>query len=250
MQVREVTARTILTKTGIPGMDYCLNPYVGCQHACVYCYATYMKKYSNHDEPWGEFVDAKVNAPDLLKRELRRPRKGEVMVSSVTDCYQPLEARFRLTRACLEMLAMSTLRVTVLSKSALVVRDIDIFKRMPAVDVGLTVATDREDMRQVFEPHSSPIASRLAALRQLAESGISTYVFIGPILPMDPERLAEVIAPHTKSVLIDRLNYPWKAREVYTKHDLKWALDPAFFEEIETRLARRLSALGVPTRAV
>jgi DNA repair photolyase len=231
-------------------MDYCLNPYVGCEHACRYCYATYMKKYSGHEEPWGEFVDAKVNATELLKRELRRPRKGEVMLSSVTDCYQPLEARLGLTRACLEILAMSTLKVTALTKSALVVRDIDVFKRMPSVDVGLTIATNREEMRQIFEPHSSPIPARVAALKQLAESGISTYVFVGPILPMDPEKLAEAIGPYTRSVLIDRMNYPWKAREIYIQHNLKWALDPAFFGEMEARLVKSLAARGVETRVV
>jgi DNA repair photolyase len=250
MVVGEVTARTILTKTGIPGMDYCLNPYVGCEHACRYCYATYMKKYSGHAEPWGDFVDAKINAPDLLRRELRRPRHGEVMLSSVTDCYQPLEARYKLTRACLETLAISSLKVTVLTKSALVVRDIDIFRRMPSVDVGLTISTDREDMRGIFEPHSSPIPARLAALKEIAEAAIPTYVFIGPILPMDPEKLAEAVAPYTRSVLIDRLNYPWKARQVYIQNNLKWALDPAFFEEMEARLLGALAARGVETRAV
>ncbi|HVP58352.1 MAG TPA: radical SAM protein [bacterium] len=250
MTVREVTARTILTKTGIPGINWCLNPYVGCQHACAYCYATFMKKYSGHDEPWGEFVDAKINAPGLLKRELRRRREGRVVVSSVTDCYQPLEARFKLTRACLEILAISTLEVSILTKSDLVVRDIDLFKRMPCVEVGLTITTDREDIHQMFEPHSSAIADRLAALKQLSKSGVSTYVFIGPVLPMNPEKLAEAIAPYTKSVLIDRMNYPWKARQVYVDHDLKWALDPVFFEETQATLVARLERHGIETEVV
>jgi len=250
MIVREVSARTILTKTGIPGVDWCLNPYVGCQHACVYCYATFMKKYSGHEEVWGEFVDAKVNAPELLKRELRRRREGEVMLSSVTDCYQPLEARLKLTRACLELLAMTDLAVSVLTKSNLVLRDLDIFKQMRSVDVGLTITTDREDIHRLFEPHSSGIPARLAALTQLAQGGVSTYVFIGPILPMNPEKLAEAIAPYTKRVLIDRMNYPWKAREAYTKHDLKWALGPAYFAEIEDVLVRNCQARGIEVRVV
>jgi DNA repair photolyase len=250
MEIREITARTILTKTGIGGIDYCLNPYVGCQHGCVYCYATFMKKYSGHAEPWGEFVDAKVNAPELLARELKRGRKGEVIVSSVTDCYQPVEAKFKLTRACLEVLAMSTLSVCLLTKSALVTRDIDIFKRMPDVDVGLTITTNREDIRQIFEPGSSPIAARLSALRELKEQGIPTHVFVGPILPMDVEKLVEAIAPYTTRVLVDRMNYPWKAREAYVKHSLKWALDPAYFEEVEAELARRFAALGVEAEGV
>jgi DNA repair photolyase len=250
MIVREVSARTILTKTGIPGLDWCLNAYVGCQHACTYCYATFMKKYSGHEEPWGEFVDAKVNAPDLLRRELRRRREGKVMLSSVTDCYQPLEARFKLTRACLELLAMTGLEVSILTKSDLVVRDTDIFKRMHSIDVGLTITTDREDIHEMFEPHSSSIRARFAALQRLAESGICTYVFIGPVLPMNPEKLVEAIAPYARSVLIDKMNYPWKARDVYIRHDLKWALDPAFFEETQAALVTSLAAAGIETEVV
>ena len=250
MKTGEITARSILTKTGIPGVDYCLNPYVGCGHGCVYCYATFMKKYSGHTEPWGEFVDAKINAPELLKRELRRPREGEVIVSSVTDCYQPVEARFRLTRACLEILAMTDLSVSILTKSGLVTRDIDIFGKMRAVDVGLTITTDREAIREIFEPHASSIESRLAALKALKEQGIPTHVFVGPILPMDAETLARAIAPYAGRVLIDRMNYPWKAREVYSRHNLGWALEPAYFEEVEEILRRHFSAAGIEAQTV
>ncbi|MFH1220260.1 MAG: radical SAM protein [Candidatus Eisenbacteria bacterium] len=250
MKIGEITARSILTKTGIPGVDYCLNPYVGCHHGCVYCYATFMKKYSGHTEPWGEFVDAKVNAPELLKRELRRPREGEVIVSSVTDCYQPVEARFKLTRACLEILAMTDLSVSILTKSNLVTRDIDIFKKMRAVDVGLTITTDREDIRRIFEPHSSTIESRIEALKTLKEQGISTHVFVGPILPMDAEKLARAVAPYADRVLIDRMNYPWKAREVYSRHNLAWALEPAYFKEVEETLRRLFSASGIEALTV
>jgi DNA repair photolyase len=140
--------------------------------------------------------------------------------------------------------------VCLLTKSALVVRDIDIFKRMPDVDVGLTITTDREDMRQIFEPGSSTIAARLSALKELKEQGIPTHVFIGPILPMNPAKLIEAIAPYTARVLVDKMNYPWKAREAYVKHNLKWALDPAYFEEIEADLARRLAALGIDAEVV
>jgi DNA repair photolyase len=209
-----------------------------------------MKKYSGHDEAWGEFVDAKINAPELLKRELRRGREGEVILSSVTDPYQPVEARFKLTRSCLEVLAMSTLSVSILTKSSLVCRDIDILKRIGTADVGLTITTDREDIRQIFEPCSSSIQARIASLKLLKENGISTHVFIGPILPMDPEKLIHAIAPYTGRVLIDRMNYPWKARPTYTEHNLMWALDPAYFEEVEARLLRYLSSMGIEAEAV
>jgi DNA repair photolyase len=249
MNVREITARTILTKTGIYGLDYCLNPYVGCAHGCRYCYATFMKKYSGHTEEWGEFVDAKINAPELLKRELRRGRSGEVILSSVTDPYQPIEAAYRTTRACLEILALSDLKVCLLTKSMLVVRDTDILSRIKGVDVGLTVATDREDMREIFEPAASSIAERVEALKALKQAGIATHAFIGPILPMNPERLVETLAPHINRVLIDRMNYPWKVREVYRRHGLAHTLEPAYFEEVEETLLRRFSELGVRIEA-
>jgi len=250
MKIAEIAARTILTKTGIGGLDYCLNPYTGCGHACRYCYATFMKKYSGHEEPWGEFVDAKVNAPDLLKRELRRRRQGEVILSSVTDPYQPLEARFRLTRACLELLAMSDLSVSILTKSALVTRDLDIFKQMGNLEVGLTVTTDREDMRKLFEPHASSIAARIEALKTLKAAGISTHAFIGPLLPMDPEALAEALAPHIERVMIDRMNYPWKVREIYRRHNLTEALEEQYFQDTTEALAHELTSRGVGVEVV
>jgi DNA repair photolyase len=249
-RIGEKMARTILTKTGIPGVDYCLNPYTGCGHACAYCYATFMKKYSGHDEPWGEFVDAKINAPDLLRRDLRRRREGEVILSSVTDPYQPVEARFKLTRACLEILALSDLRVCILTKSGLVTRDADILCHMREVDVGLTITTDQEDIRQVFEPGASSIEARIEALAALKARGIPTHAFIGPMLPMNPERLAEAVAPHVQHVLIDRVNYQWRVRDVYLRNDLAWALEDAYFEETEAALTATLSKLGVEVRGV
>ena len=250
MKITEIAARTILTKTGIGGLDYCLNPYTGCGHGCRYCYATFMKKYSGHEEPWGEFVDAKVNAPDLLKRELRRRREGEVILSSVTDPYQPLEARFKLTRACLELLAMSDLSVSILTKSALVTRDLDIFKRMGNLEVGLTVTTDREEMRKLFEPHASSIAARIEALKTLKTAGIATHAFIGPLLPMDPEALAEALAPHIERVMIDRMNYPWKVRETYRRHNLMEALEEQYFQDTTEALAHELTSRGVGVEVV
>ena len=250
MTVKETRARSILTRTRIPGIDYCLNPYTGCSHACRYCYATFMTKYSGHDEPWGTWVDAKVNAPELLKKALRRARTGEVVLSSVTDPYQSAEKRYRLTRTCLELLAMSSLRVSILTKSDLVTRDIDILKTMQNVEVGLTVTTDDEQIRRIFEPGSASIARRIAALKALKQAGIPRYVFIGPVLPMDAEHLAAMIAPLADHVLIDRLNYAWKVRPVYETHGLNHALDPSFFEAAETRLIEGLNRHGIPVRLV
>ena len=250
MRVSKVNARTILSKTNIPGIDYCINPYTGCAHACHYCYATFMKKFAGHQEPWGSFVDVKVNAVGLLKKALRREHAGEVMLSSVTDPYQPVEATYKLTRGCLDLLSLSRLKVSILTKSDLVTRDIDILTRMNDVDVGLTVATDDEAMKRLFEPASPPVKSRITALRSLSEAGIATYAFVGPILPMNPEKLADAVAPYARRVLVDRMNYHWKVKSLYKTHKLEYALEDGYFEDIEARLLKRLAHHGLKTLGV
>ena len=247
---RHHNARSILTRSKIPGIDYCLNPYVGCAHACRYCYATFMSKYSGHWEPWGSFVDIKTNAVSLLRKALMRRREGEVILSSVTDPYQPVEETYGLTRGCLELLAASSLAVRILTKSDLVERDLDILAKMGDVEVGLSVTTDSERIRRVFEPGSSSIVRRLGALKRLHDRGIATYVFVGPMLPMDPVALAESIAPFAGRVLIDRMNYTWKVRSLYAEYQLDFALEDTYNEELESGLADRLSRLGVPTLIV
>ncbi len=234
--IREIEAKSILSRTGIPGVDYCLNPYTGCAHACRYCYATFMKKYTGHTEIWGSFVDAKVNAPGLLHKQLRTAPKGEVMISSVTDPYQPLEARFKITRRCLEILRTHRFPVRVLTKSPLVLRDTDLFREYEDIEVGVTVTTDRDDIRKIFEPGAPSISARIKALRALDEAGIPTYAFIGPLLPMDPEALAASLAPWAGRVLVDDMNYLSKTRHVYRDLGLDRWLDPGFLEDIHTRL--------------
>jgi DNA repair photolyase len=209
-----------------------------------------MKKFTGRQEPWGSFVDVKVNAVELLKKALRRPHTGEVMLSSVTDPYQPAEAAYQLTRGCLELLSGSILKTGILTKSGLVARDIDILKRMNDVEVGLTIATDDEKTKQLFEPASPSIKARVAALKSLSDAGIETFVFIGPILPMDPGRLADAIAPFARRVLIDRMNYQWKVKSLYEKHKREYALEEGFFEDIEARLLRRLAHHGLSAELV
>ena len=210
MNIREITARSALTKTGIGGYDYCLNPYVGCGHGCRYCYAAFMKRFTGHSEPWGDFVDVKANVADVLRRQLRRIRGGTLLIGTVTDPYQPLEKRYCLTRDCLTALVSSSLEVHVLTRSPLVVRDTDVLKELSRVEVGLSITTNREDVKRVFEPRAPSIASRVEALKALHDAGLRTYVFVGPLLPMDPAVLASMIEGAADEVLIDRLNYAGK----------------------------------------
>src|SRR5512139_923053 len=164
MKVREIFSKAILTKTAIPSFDYCINPYVGCGHGCRYCYASFMKRFTGHLEPWGEFVDVKVNAPQLLRKQLKRAKPGIVALSTVTDPYQPLEKIYKLTRGCLEALLENEFSVSILTRSPLCLRDLDLFKRFKEISVGFSITTDDEDIRRIFEPHSPSINSRIKAL--------------------------------------------------------------------------------------
>lgn len=165
--IKEVIAKSILSKSGIPGASYCLNPYVGCSHACRYCYASFMKKYTGHTEPWGNFVDVKINAPGVLERQLRRAAKGSIILSSVTDAYQPLEMKYKITRQCLENLIDSRFPVDILTKSPLVLRDMDLIRKFKDINVGITITTDDDKIRKLFEPKAPPIGARIHALKTL-----------------------------------------------------------------------------------
>jgi DNA repair photolyase len=237
-RVQEVHARSILSKSGIPGVKYCINPYTGCTHSCRYCYATFMKRLTGHNEPWGSFVDVKINTSELLRRQLRRAGRGTIMLSSVTDPYQSIETRYKLTRKCLELLKLYQFPVTILTKSPLVTRDIDIISKINDAEVGLTITTDDENMRKVFEPGAHPVATRVETLKKLHNAGINTYVFIGPILPMNPESLAKMIKPYVNSILIDKMNYVSKTKGLYKKHMISKWLDEKFTEEIVCRLKK------------
>lgn len=173
MIVKEIQSKTILSNSKI--YDYVVNPYTGCQHACAYCYARFMKRFTGHKEPWGQFVDVKVNAPDLLRKEITRKKVGRVWVSGVCDPYQPLEAKYQLTRRCLEILAQNDWPVTVQTRSSLVLRDMDILKEGRYFDAGLSVTTADDRIRLLFEPAAPAIMERVGALDGLHRAGIRTY---------------------------------------------------------------------------
>jgi DNA repair photolyase len=248
--IKEIFAKNILTKTGIEGYDYCINPYVGCAHGCRYCYASFMKRFTRHLEPWGEFVDVKVNAPEVLRRQLRRARKGSILIGTVTDPYQPAEKHYRITRGCLEALLEYQFSVNILTRSSLVARDIDLFKRFYDISVGLSITTDREDVRRIFEPNSPSIQSRIKALKMLHDEGATTYVFIGPMLPLDPERLLEMLTGIIDEVLIDRLNYSNKVKSLYRKTGCALYLEDAYFIQTASTLKEGFEKKGIPVSVI
>lgn len=244
MIICKIKAKSILNKSKI--FDYCLNPYTGCQTSCRYCYARlFMPRYSGHKEPWGEFVDVKVNAVDLLKRQLERAKKGTVWISSVCDPYQPLEAKFRLTRGCLEELLKKQFPINIQTKSNLALRDLDLFKQFETIDVGFTIATDDEKVAKLFEPKASPVKERIKALETIHDEGIRTFAFIGPILPGNPEQLVKHLAGKVDYVYIDRMNYPSSIRGFYRHLGWEKALKDTFFREYRDRLVQELKKHGI-----
>jgi len=234
--IREIKAKSLLTKSRIPGVDYCVNPYVGCSHGCRYCYATFMKRFTGHTEPWGSFVDVKINAPEILQKQLKRAKRGRVLISSVTDAYQPIESKYKLTRQCLEALLQCQFPVDILTKSPLVLRDTDLIKKFKDIAVGITITTNDEKMQKIFEPNAPSIMARIRTLKALHDKGINTYAFIGPVLPMNPEALSEKINPHVDSIIIDRMNYTSKTLKIYQRMNLTQWLDKGFVGGVIQRL--------------
>jgi DNA repair photolyase len=225
MIIREINARTILSRSKV--FDYVVNPYIGCQHGCTYCYARFMKRFTGHKEPWGEFVDVKINAPDLLQREIEKMPPGRVWVSGVCDSYQPLERTYELTKKCLEILVRHNWPVTIQTKSSLVLRDVNLLRGTDKIEVGLSVTTGDEGIRQLFEPNAPSIKERIKALAELHLASIRTFAMIAPMLPK-AEELATMLRGKVDYVLIDRMNYHY-GDWVYKKHNLESAKSYDFF---------------------
>lgn len=231
--IREIQAKSILSVSKIH--PYVINPYTGCQHGCSYCYARFMKRVTGHKEPWGEFVDVKVNAPDLLRREIAKKKRARVWVSGVCDPYQPLEERYRLTRQCLEILVRNDWPVIIQTRSPLVLRDLDIIRGARDIDVGLSITTADDRIRKLFEPHAPPIDERVRTLDILHEAGVRTYAMIAPMLP-GAEGLAGLLRGKVNYVLVDRMNYHYADR-IYRENGLEYALTDEFFYETSRKLA-------------
>lgn len=239
LKVKEVRAKSILNKSKV--FDYCLNPYIGCQINCAYCYARlFMRRYSGHKEPWGHFVDVKVNAPELLKKQVQKAKKGTVWISSVCDPYQPLEAKYQLTRQCLKELADRQFPVNIQTKSKLVLRDLDLFLEFEEIEVGFTITTDDQEVAKLFESRASPVKERIMTLEKIHGMGIKTFAFIGPLLPGNPEKLIESLDGIADEVLIDRMNYLGTIKGFYHQKGLKGAATDTFFHEYKQRLINEL----------
>lgn len=231
--VNEIRAKSILTKSKI--YPWVVNPYTGCQHGCSYCYARFMKRVTGHKEPWGEFVDVKVNAPELLRKEITKKQRAQVWVSGVCDPYQPLEEKYRLTRQCLGIFAQNGWPVIIQTRSPLVLCDMDIIQDAKDFEVGFSVTTADDTIRKLFEPNAPPIEERIAALDTMHSAGIRTYAMIAPVLP-GAEGLAALLKGKVDHIIIDRMNYHY-ADWVYRKYGLEMYLADDYFSRVRQELA-------------
>ena len=178
LQIREVKCKTLLHDLDYGrSSEYTANFYKGCSHGCVYCYVPSLI----HDERgWGTFVDVKVNAPEVLDRELRTAEPKVVFLSSASDSYQPVEARYKITRRCLEVLLKHGFPVSILTRSPLILRDLDLLKRFEWIRVGFSISTA---CNRRYEPGVVPVERRVECLRKLSSVGIRTWVSMAPIIP-------------------------------------------------------------------
>ncbi len=182
VKVKEIKCKSCLNKSKLS--DYVINPYLGCYHGCKYCYAVFIKRFQNIKDGWGEFCYVKINCPDLLDKELEKNKPGNIWFSSVTDCYNPLEGKYKVTRKILEKMIRFKDKYTVeiLTKSALVRRDFDLIKKLRA-EIGVSLNTLDPKISRIIEPFASSPLARIKALKEADKLGIKTYGFISPVLP-------------------------------------------------------------------
>ncbi|MBR0233046.1 MAG: radical SAM mobile pair protein B [Synergistaceae bacterium] len=230
MLIKEINVKSIMTKTNLPVSDYAVNPYVGCSHACKYCYASFMKRFTNHSEPWGEFLDVKY-WPEIKHAEKYAGK--EAFFGSVTDCYQPCESKYRRTRALLEQLKGSRIKISIATKSDLVLRDLDLIKTFPGARVSFSINTLDEAFRQEMDKGVS-IERRLAAMKELYKNKIQTTCFISPIFPgiTDVKAIIERAKEQCNLVWLENLNLrgDYRARILAWIHEHYPELDKLYHE--------------------
>ncbi|MDK2907997.1 MAG: hypothetical protein PWQ87_455 [Candidatus Woesearchaeota archaeon] len=208
MKIKEKRVKSVITKSNLPATDLVLNPYVGCQHACIYCYADFMRRFSGHEEEeWGSFVDVKINAPETITSGTVK-KDCLIAIGSVTDPYQPLEARYGITRGCLERLLKFQPRLEILTKSPLVLRDLDLLKQFKKLRVGISVGILDENLSRKLEPYAPSPKRRLEALKKLHEEGVKTYLFVSPMFPeiSDFKELLKLSTDYIDEALFENLN--------------------------------------------
>lgn len=202
--LKEIKTADYLTKSNLPASDYVINPYVGCTHGCKYCYASFMKRFTGHNEQWGSFIDVKMCDKKI---NLDKIKGKTVFLSSVTDCYNQYEEKYEITRKILEQLLEADCVVNISTKSKLILRDIDLLKRLKNLKVSISINTTDESFKNDMD-NASSIADRVNTLKVLKENGIYTVLFISPIFPYitDFENIIELTKEYVDEYWFENLN--------------------------------------------
>ena len=249
--IRDIETKNIMTKSTLPVGGYSVNPYVGCTHGCKYCYASFMKRFTGHTEPWGTFLDVKhwpvIKNPQKYKGQ-------RVVIGSVTDGYLPQEAQFRNTRKLLEQLKNSGAELLICTKSDLVLRDLDLLKEMGKVTVSWSINTLEEAFQSDMD-NAVSVERRLDAMKQVYDAGIRTVCFISPVFPgiTDFEAIFHRVKEQCDLVWLENLNLRGAFKQEildYIKsknpqlaplyHAIYTEGDRSYFRDLEER-ARRLA---------
>ncbi len=265
MQIKEIQAKSIITPSKLPGCDFVINPYTGCSHACVYCYACFMQRFTEHQEAWGEFVDVKVNAVDLVAqgiKKLSKNAKTTLIMGSVTDPYQAVETKYQLTRKILEKLIPLDNPISITTKSSLITRDIDLLKQQKNCTVAISLSTLDDRINKLLEPRASSVQSRIDTLKALHDANIRTVLFVSPILPKLTPLIGLITAttPFVDEYWFENLNlYPTiqqKLKAVLDQVDKQLWQDtyvkkyyskegPHFWHKIKTKIVQYCTAKNI-----
>lgn len=204
LRIQEIAVKNIFSKSNLPVCEYSLNPYVGCTHGCKYCYASFMKRFTGHTEPWGAFLDVKIWP------KIKNPQKyagKELFIGSVTDPYLPQEEQYGRTRALLKQLQDSGAKLSIATKSDLILRDLDLIKTFPDARVSWSVNTLDEDFRSDMD-NAVSIERRLAAMEAFYRAGVRTTCFVSPIFPgiTDVEAIVGRVKEQCNLIWLENLN--------------------------------------------
>lgn len=258
VELNTVQVDNFVSPSRLPASEFVINPYVGCPHGCIYCYAEFMRRFTHHAEPWGTFLDIKECKRPINLKKLSGQR---VILSSVTDAYNPFEKRTGLTRGILEQLAEDDVQISIITKSDLVLRDLDLLKRAKDIQVAFSMNTLDDSLRKDLEPGASSIERRLRALETLHAEGIHTILFMSPIFPLltDVQGILEATHDFVDTYWFENLNlrggyrprvmrlitekYPQALplfKEIYEKKDLSYwkslsDLIPLWCEELDIK---------------
>lgn len=256
MIIKEIETKNVITKSNLPVCEYSVNPYVGCTHACKYCYASFMKRFTNHPEPWGEFLD--VKHWDKIKNPKKYAGK-ELFIGSVTDTYNPQEEIYGHTRALLTELQGSGAKISIATKSDLILRDLDLIKTFPDARVSWSINTRDEAFKNDMDKAVS-IERRLAAVKAFHKAGVRTTCFISPIFPgiTDVKAIMERAKEHCNLIWLENLNLRGSYKAIIMdyikeKHpallplyqDIYNQSDRRYWETLDTELKEYAAHIGL-----